>query len=234
VSGATLGAAVPPADYWPRVRQLCDQRGVLLIADEVMTGFGRTGRNFAMDHWNLAADMVVAGKGIASGYAPLAAVILSRRIVDAIADGSGAVVHGLTYNAHPVSCAAGQAVLERIRSGQLVERAAALEARMRSALQLLREKRWIGDVRGIGLLWAIEFVQDRASKAPFAPEFGAASRVAAACRERGLMVYPMQGCVDGVSGDHLLLAPPAIISEEEIERAAAQIAASLDVLEKVG
>ena len=233
VSGATLGAAVPTADYWPRVRQLCAERGVLLIADEVMTGFGRTGRNFGLDHWNTAADMIVAGKGIGSGYAPLAAVIVSRRIVEAIAGGSGSVVHGLTYNAQPVACAAGRAVLDRIRSAGLVERAAALEGKMGSSLQRLLGSPWVGDARGIGLLWGIELVSDRHTKAPFAPELGIATRLAAQCRERGIMVYPMQGCVDGVSGDHLLLAPPAIITDAQIDHAIAQIADALTILDKV-
>ena len=220
VSGATLGASVPPADYWPLVQAICRKRGVLLVADEVMTGFGRTGRNFASHHWDVAPDMIIAGKGIASGYAPLAAVIVNRRIADAISGGSGSVVHGLTYSAHPVSCAAGSVVLKRIRDAGMVQAAQELGESLGPRLRDLLDLEVIGDVRGLGLLWAIELVQDRRSKAPFPPERKVAHRIAAACRAKGLMVYPMQGCVDGVLGDHLLLAPPAIISEGQISDAA--------------
>ena len=218
MSGATLGAAAPPADYWPEVARICRENGLLLIADEVMTGFGRTGRNFCMEHWKVAPDIIVAGKGIASGYAALGAVIASERVVSALRKGSGALVHGFTYNAHPVSMAAGSAVLERIEDGDLVRAAdpstGAVGFPFAQALRLLTKIESVGDVRGLGLLQAIEFVRDKTTKEPYAPELKFSSRVAAAALKRGVLTYPMQGSLDGRRGDHILLAPPAV----EIDR----------------
>lgn len=232
VSGATLGAAVPPDGYLRTVAEICSQRGVLSIADEVMTGVGRTGRNFAVQHWSVQPDILVVGKGIASGYAPLGAVIAGKKVVDAIANGSGAFVHGFTYNAHPISVAAGLAVLRQVQAGKLVEAADSrtpgkAAAQVEKILPTLLACRWVGDVRGIGLLWGVEFVADKNSKAPFAPELRFSDRVAQAAVRRGLLVYPMQGCVDGTSGDHLLIAPPAIITREEIDWAVERLRESI-------
>jgi adenosylmethionine-8-amino-7-oxononanoate aminotransferase len=237
VSGATLGAMVPPPGYLQAVAEACQRHGVLLIADEVMTGMGRTGRNFAVDHWfgkhtDIAPDILVAAKGLSSGYAPLGAVIASRKVVDAIAAGSGAFLHGFTYNAHPISLAAGRAVLRRLQEKNLVEasdssRAGTPAALFKEALAGLRGEEVVGDVRGIGLLWGVEFVADRASKSPFPVEQNFSGRVAAAALKRGLLVYPMQGSVDGVSGDHLLVAPPAVITPEQIAWSVDQLVASI-------
>jgi adenosylmethionine-8-amino-7-oxononanoate aminotransferase len=232
VSGATLGAVVPPPGYLQAVAEICRRHGVLLIADEVMTGMGRTGRNFAVDHWNIAPDIVVTAKGLSSGYIPLGAVIASHRVVDAIAAGSGAFLHGFTYNAHPISLAAGRAVLHHLQSKKLVDAADSSRpgtpaASFKQALETLRSEPVVGDVRGLGLLWAIEFVADKSSKRPFPPEQNFAGRVATAALKRGLLVYPMQGSVDGISGDHLLLAPPAIITAKEIAWSTEQLAASI-------
>jgi adenosylmethionine-8-amino-7-oxononanoate aminotransferase len=237
VSGATLGAVLPPPGYLQAVAEICRRHGLLLIADEVMTGMGRTGRNFAVEHWlgqdnNLAPDILVTAKGLSSGYAPLGAVIATRKVVDAIAAGSGAFLHGFTYNAHPISLAAGRAVLRHLQTRKLVEAADSScpnspAAHFKQALESLRNEEAIGDVRGIGLLWAVEFVADKASKRPFPPDQNFAGRVAAAATKRGLLVYPMQGSVDGISGDHLLLAPPAIITDEEIDWATEQLRAAV-------
>jgi len=237
VSGATLGAVVPPPGYLQAVAEACQRHGVLLIADEVMTGMGRTGRNFAVDHWfgedsDIPPDILVAAKGLSSGYAPLGAVIASRKVVDAIAAGSGAFLHGFTYNAHPISLAAGRAVLRRLREKNLVEasdssRAGTPATLFKEALAGLRGEEVVGDVRGIGLLWGVEFVADRASKSPFPVEQNFSGRVAAAALKRGLLVYPMQGSVDGVSGDHLLVAPPAVITPEQIAWSVDQLVASI-------
>ncbi len=242
VSGATLGAVVPPPGYLQSVTEICQRHGVLLIADEVMTGMGRTGRNFAFEHWlgndwfgndsEVAPDILVAAKGLSSGYAPLGAVIASRKVVDAIAAGSGAFLHGFTYNAHPISLAAGRAVLRHLREKNLVEaadssRAGTPAAGFKKALEHLRKEESVGDVRGIGLLRGVEFVADKASKRPFPPDRNFAGRVGAAALKRGLLVYPMQGSVDGVSGDHLLLAPPAVIDAEQIAWSVEQLAASI-------
>ena len=229
VSGATLGAVVPPPGYLQSVAEICARKGVLLIADEVMTGMGRTGRNFAVEHWSVQPDILVTAKGLSSGYAPLGAVIASKKVVDAIDAGSGAFLHGFTYNAHPVSLAAGCAVLRELTTKKLVEAADSSKqgtpaSLFRQALAALVREKSVGDVRGIGLLWAIEFVEDKHSKKPFPPERNFAARVAADAFKRGLLVYPMQGSVDGVSGDHLLLAPPAVITAEQISRSVEQLA----------
>ena len=232
MSGATLGAVTPPPGYLQAVAETCLRHGVLLIADEVMTGMGRTGRNFAIEHGRVAPDILVTAKGLSSGYAPLGAVIASKKVVDGIAAGSGAFLHGFTYNAHPVSVAAGRAVLRRVRSLNLVqaadsEVAGTAGAALKIALESLRDLDVVGDVRGMGLLWGVEFVADKKTKAPFPPEKNFAGRVGQGCLRRGLLVYPMPGCVDGVAGDHLLIAPPAVISAEQIEWAVEQIRAAV-------
>ena len=236
ISGATIGAAVPPDGYLQRATEACRAKGVLIVADEVMTGFGRTGRNFAVDHWKVAPDLLVVGKGIASGYVPLGAVIASRTVVDAIQSGSGSLVHGFTYNAHPVACAAGREVLRKTR--MLVGEALCADTHrecpgtwVRNGLHRLRDHPSVGDVRGRGLLWAIEFVADKTTKSPYTPAHNYSSQVATAAQRRGLLTYPMQGCVDGINGDHLLLAPPATIAEEEIFWAIEQLSAAIHEVE---
>jgi adenosylmethionine-8-amino-7-oxononanoate aminotransferase len=232
VSGATLGAVVPPVGYLQKVAEICRNQGVLLIADEVMTGMGRTGRNFAVDHWQIAPDILVAAKGLSSGYAPLGAVLASKKVTDAIATGSGAFLHGFTYNAHPISVAAGRAVLHHLRKHNLVS--AADDQKQNSAarhlcqqLDTLLDLDNVGDVRGIGLLLGVEFVADKKTKRPFPPELGFSSRVGEATKKRGLLVYPMQGSIDGLQGDHLLLAPPAVITEEQSQWAVDQLRAAI-------
>lgn len=232
VSGATLGAVVPPPGYLQSIAEICRRHDVLLIADEVMTGMGRTGRNFAVEHWDIKPDILVAAKGLSSGYAPLGAVIASKRVIDAIASGSGAFLHGFTYNAHPISLAAGRAVLHHLQEKNLVEaadssRAGSPAANFKQGIETLRDEESVGDVRGIGLLCAVEFVADRISKRPFPAEKTFSARVEAAAMKRGLLVYPMQGCLDGVSGDHLLLAPPAVITSEQIAWATEQLRESV-------
>jgi adenosylmethionine-8-amino-7-oxononanoate aminotransferase len=214
------------------IAEICCKHGVLLIADEVMTGMGRTGRNFAIEHWNLAPDILVTAKGLSSGYAPLGAVIASKKVVDAIAAGSGAFLHGFTYNAHPISLAAGRAVLRHLQARDLVgaadsSRPGTPATDFKQALESLRNEESVGDVRGIGLLWAVELVADKSSKRPFPPDQNFAARVANTALKRGLLVYPMQGSVDGISGDHLLLAPPAVITPDQIVWSAEQLAASI-------
>jgi len=232
ISGATIGAAVPPDGYLQKAAKICREDGVLVIADEVMTGFGRTGRNFAVEHWNVAPDIITCAKGIASGYAPLGAVIVNKKIVDAISHGSGSLVHGFTYNAHPISVAAGRSALEIIRKLELVARANSVDGEigqtMKSELQHLLDCTAVGNVRGLGLLWGVEFIADKKTKMPFPSTVQFSSRVAAAAAKRGVMTYPMQGCVDGELGDHLLLAPPAIITSDELAWALEQLAAAIN------
>src|SRR3954471_20086757 len=205
VSGATLGAVPPPPEYLQSIAPICRESGVLLIADEVMTGMGQTGRNFAVEHWDVKPDILVTAKGLSSGYAPLGAVIASKKVVDAIAGGSGAFLHGFTYNAHPISLAAGRAVLGYIQRKKLVEtadcsRPGSTAAIFGASLQSLCQEKSVGDVRGLGLLWAIEFVADKTTKRPFPPAQNFSTRVGSAALKRGLLVYPMQGSVDGSAG----------------------------------
>ena len=232
VSGATLGAVTPPPGYLQKVADVCRHHGVLLIADEVMTGMGRTGRNFAVEHWDIAPDILVTAKGLSSGYAPLGAVIASKKVTEAIAAGSGAFLHGFTYNAHPISLAAGRAVLRHLKTHNLVAAAdgqlpTSPASKLRKALDSLLALENVGDVRGIGLLQGVEFVADKKTKRPFAQEQGFSSRVGEAAKKRGLLVYPMQGTVDGIQGDHLLLAPPAIITDDQITWAVDQLRAAI-------
>jgi adenosylmethionine-8-amino-7-oxononanoate aminotransferase len=236
ISGATLGASVPQGGYVEGIAELCRRHDVLLIADEVMTGFGRTGKNFAMQHWNTAADIIVCGKGIASGYAPLGAVIASARVVDTIARGTGSFIHGFTYNGHPLSVAAGRVVLRKIRQQQLVRAAddssgAVGQALMANLTSLYRCES-VGNVRGKGLLWGIEFIEARDSKKSFAPDLGFADLVASEAMQRGVLVYPGQGCVDGTSGDLVLIAPPATITPAQIEEAANALGEAIAAAER--
>ncbi len=217
VVGATLGAVPPPDGYWQRIRDICDRHGVLLIADEVMTGVGRTGANFGIDHWGVVPDMIVVGKGASAGYTPLGAVIARGFIHDAIAAGSGAFEHGFTYSANPLSAATGAAVLEVVSKRKLVARARRLGPVLGRALQALAVRHPIvGDVRGLGLFWGLELVRDRDSREPFDPALRVARRLGSEARQRGLLLYPGSGTADGARGDHVIVAPPLTITREEM------------------
>jgi adenosylmethionine-8-amino-7-oxononanoate aminotransferase len=215
VVGATLGAAVPPPGYVVRLAEICRNRGILLIADEIMSGMGRTGKPFAVQHWGVEPDMILVGKGIASGYAPLGAVLVAPHVVEAFAQGTGAFQHGLTYQAHPVATAAGNAVLDHIESHSLFERVAPAAEILRAALAPLESHPYVGEIRGLGLLLGVEFVKDKLTPEPFSKAANIAERVRQAALGENVLTYPTQGCVDGLRGDHVLLAPPFILSEEE-------------------
>jgi adenosylmethionine-8-amino-7-oxononanoate aminotransferase len=215
VAGATLGAAAPPEGYAARIADICRNNGILLIADEVMTGMGRTARPFAVQHWGIEPDMILVGKGIASGYAPLGAVLVSARVVEAFVRGSGSFMHGFTYQAHPVTTAAGNAVLDYLEAHHLYARVDAAAQELRSALSPLKAHPNVGDVRGLGLLLGIEFVKDKTTREPFPKKQNIAEKIRQACLDENVLTYPTQGCADGVRGDHLLLAPPFTISPEE-------------------
>ncbi len=226
VVGATLGAAAAVPGYAARVAEICRARGILLIADEIMSGMGRTGKPFAVEHWDVAPDMILVGKGIASGYAPLGAVLVAPHVVEAFERGSGAFQHGFTYQAHPVATAAGNAVLDFIEARALFERVNVVAKDLRARLEPLAEHRNVGEIRGMGLLIGIEFVADKATREPFAREMNVAERVRAAGLELGVLTYPSQGCVDGVRGDHVLLAPPFVLTEDESEILARSLSAA--------
>ena len=215
VVGATLGAAVPPDGYPQRIAKTCRDHGILLIADEIMTGMGRTGKPFAVQHWDVEPDIILVGKGIASGYAPLGAVLIAPRVVEAFERGSGAFQHGFTYQAHPVATAAGNAVLDYIESRNLFDRVHPASDDLRKELSALESHPNVGQIRGLGLLIGIEFVKDKITREPFPRESNIAERIRQAALDQNVLTYPTQGCVDGINGDHILLAPPFIISREE-------------------
>ena len=215
VVGATLGAAAPPEGYAARIAEICQKHKILLISDEVMTGIGRTGKPFAVQHWGIEPDIILVGKGVASGYAPLGAVLASAHVVEAFERGSGAFMHGFTYQAHPVCTAAGNAVLDYLAANKLFERVDSAGKDMRDALERLHKHRHVGDIRGLGLLLGVEFVKDKASREPFPKSENIAEKIRQAALAEGVLTYPTQGCVDGHRGDHILLAPPFTISQEE-------------------
>lgn len=215
VVGATLGAAVPSPGYVERVAEICRESKILLIADEIMSGMGRTAKPFAIQHWNVEPDLILVGKGIASGYAPLGAVLVSARVVEAFERGSGIFQHGFTYQAHPVSTAAGNAVLDYLECHKLFDRVASISKTLFADLEPLRSHPNVGDIRGIGLLIGIEFVGEKNTRKPFPQSQNIAERIRQAALEEKVLTYPTRGCVDGLRGDHILLAPPFTLSTEE-------------------
>ncbi len=205
------GVIVPPADYFPLLRQVCDKYGVLLIADEVITGFGRTGRWFALEHWNVQADLMIFAKGVTSGYLPLSGVMLTRAVHDVLKSVKGMFAHGFTYSGHPTACAVGLRNLQILEDERLIERAAERGAYLQRKLQELRELEIVGDVRGLGLVAGVELVSDKTTKKSFDVSEGVARRVWLEALERGVIVRPL-------SGDVLAMSPPFVISEQQIDR----------------
>lgn len=210
------GVIVPPADYFPMLRELCNKYGLLLIADEVITGFGRTGRWFAMEHWRVNPDMMIFAKGVTSGYLPLSGVMLSRSVHETLKAVKGPFAHGFTYSGHPTACAVALRNLRIIEDERLVERAAAMGAHLQRRLGDLREHEIVGDVRGLGLLGAVELVRDRNSMEPFDAAAGVGNRVWRAALAEGVIVRPLPG-------DVLAMSPPFVISEEQIDRLVAAL-----------
>jgi adenosylmethionine-8-amino-7-oxononanoate aminotransferase len=217
VVGATAGAVPPVADYFKRVREICDRYGVLLILDEVMCGMGRTGWLHACEEEGIVPDLLVIAKGLGGGYQPIGAVLMRAHVFNAFRDGSGAFQHGHTYMGHPMAAAAALAVQDVIRRDGLLANVAAMgELLDRRLRERLGDHAHVGDIRGRGLFRGVEFVADRESKAPFDPSRKLHARIKAEAMARGLMVYPMGGTIDGVHGDHVLLAPPFIVEPSHI------------------
>jgi len=217
IGGSSSGAMVPSRSYWDAVSGLCRYYDVLLIADEVLCGMGRTGRMFACEHFDLVPDILVLGKGLNAGALPLSAVVARRALVKRLASGSGAFNHAQTYSHQPTLCAAGLATLRSLLKERLVERVARLEAPFFGALERLRAYPAVGDIRGRGFLAAIEFVADRATKRPFDRSARCAERVTEQAFANGLVVWPNVGNVDGTNGDLVVVAPPFTASEDELE-----------------
>lgn len=218
VVGATLGAVAAVPGYFKRVREICDRYGVLLILDEVMCGMGRTGSLFAAELEGISADLITIAKGLGAGYQPIGATLVSRRIHNAIASGSGFFQHGHTYIGHATACAAALAVQKTIEQRCLLPRVRDLGEKLQKRLRsTLGEHPNIGDIRGRGLFQGVELVADRASKTPFPAEAKLHARIKKAAMQEGLMCYPMGGTLDGRSGDHILLAPPFILEDAQLD-----------------
>jgi adenosylmethionine-8-amino-7-oxononanoate aminotransferase len=217
VGGSSTGASVPRDEYWRTIREICDRHGVLWVADEILVGAGRTGTWSALEPYGAVPDIQVMGKGISGGYAPLAAVAVPRRIADVLAKGSKGLLHAQTYSHTPMMCAAGVAAIRYVKQHNLIARSAELGRVLHRKLEALRDLPFVGDVRGRGLLAGIEFVANHRSRAPFprAEKFG--ERFVAAAEQAGLMVWPNTGQADGVNGDLVVLAPPFIVTEAEID-----------------
>ncbi|MDE4134852.1 aspartate aminotransferase family protein [Phaeobacter sp. QD34_3] len=226
VGGASTGALVPPLGYMERIREICDQYGVLLIMDEVMTGAGRTGSFLGCEHWGTRPDIVVMSKGIGSGYVPLGAMIVDERLVDPVLD-AGGFAHGFTYAGNPLACAAGLAVVEEIEAQGLCQNAAQMGEKLIARLHgLMQKHEIIGDVRGKGLLTAFEFMSDRTTKAPLPKGLNAYQRFVDIAYDKGLIVYSRR-TRDGVEGDHILVCPPLILNDTHLDEIIEGLDASL-------
>jgi adenosylmethionine-8-amino-7-oxononanoate aminotransferase len=234
VVGATLGCVPAVRGYFARIREICDRHGVLFVADEVMCGMGRTGSLFAIAHDGVCPDVITLGKGLGAGYMPIGATMASARVVAPIEKGSGALANGHTYMSHAIACAASLAVLEVMARDKLVDRVRDKGARLRGALEdRFGAHPHVGDIRGRGLFHALELVEDRASKRPFARARKLAERIRTAGLAHGLVCYPSSGTADGDRGDHVLLAPPYIIDDGEIDLVVDKLATTLtDVLKE--
>jgi len=218
VGGATQGCTTAPPGYFRQVREICNRYGVLLILDEVMCGMGRTGTLYACEQEGIAPDLIAIAKGLGAGYQPIGAVLLSEEIYAAFRDGSGFFQHGHTYMGHPVACAAALAVQETIQRENLLDnvrqQGERLERRLR---ERFANHHHVGDIRGRGLFWAVEYVRDRSTKAPFDPALAVHARVKQEAMARGLACYAMPGTIDGKYGDHNMLAPPFIVTSRDID-----------------
>jgi adenosylmethionine-8-amino-7-oxononanoate aminotransferase len=232
VVGATAGALVPGDGYFQKIREICDKYDVLLMVDEVMTGIGRTGKYFAVDHWNVMPDMIICAKGLASGYTPIYTVVTKEKIRKGIMEGNGNFVHGHTYSQNPLSCATASAVLDYIDKHDLINRSATMGVYLLDKLKDLYKHSIVGDVRGLGLFAGVEFVKDRKTKETFDPGLKLNALIGNRAFDKGLICYPGGGGADGVNGDHILLAPHFIITEEQIDKLVAILDESIDEIVK--
>ena len=229
VVGATLGAVPPVPGYFTAIRELCDRHGILLILDEVMCGMGRTGTLYACEQEGIAPDLVAIAKGLGAGYQPIGALLASGRVYDAIVRGSGFFQHGHTYIGHPAACAAGLAVQRALRDRNLIPQVQrlgrSLEVRLRARFG---SHPHVGDIRGRGLFWGVELVADRATKAPFDPGQRVNAKIKQRAMEEGLLCYPMGGTIDGARGDHVLVAPPFIVTEGQLDELVDKLGRAVD------
>lgn len=226
VGGAAIGAMVPPEGYHALIRTICDRFGIFLIVDEVMSGMGRTGEWFAIDHWSVSPDVMAIGKGMGGGYFPLSAMVTRGQWVERLREKAGGFVHGHTFSHHPVAGAAGMAVLQFIQRRNLIEQSRERGSYLLKRLEALKSFHFVGDVRGKGLMTAIEFVKDPETKEPFPRTDRFSERIIELAFENGLVLYSGTGFVDGVNGDMVMIGPPMIIEENEIDE-------MISILEKV-
>ena len=229
VGGATLGCVTPVPGYFRGVREVCDKYGILLILDEVMCGMGRCGTLYACEQEGVVPDLICIGKGLGAGYQPIGALLASARIYDAVVNGSGFFQHGHTYTGHAAACAGALAVQRAVKDRGLLakvrERGNGLEARLRACFG---QHPQVGEIRGRGLFWALELVEDRASKRPFDSQRRIGAKLKLQALENGLMCYPMAGTLDGVSGDHVVLAPPYVITDAQLDEIVDKLARSIN------
>ena len=231
VVGATAGAVPPAPGYFKRIREICDRYGVLLILDEVMCGMGRTGTLFACEQDGVAPDIVCIAKGLGAGYQPIGAMLCSAEIYAAIESGSGFFQHGHTYIGHPTAAAAGHAVVSALLDRGLVQRAQQQGEKLAERLNdRFGQHPHVGDLRGRGLFRGIELVADRDSKAPFDPSQGVAGKIKKAAFDQGLICYPMSGTIDGRTGDHVLIAPPVIIEDAQLDELTDKLGRAMDAV----
>jgi adenosylmethionine-8-amino-7-oxononanoate aminotransferase len=234
VAGATLGAVPPVPGYFRRVRELCDRYGVLLVLDEVMCGMGRCGTLWAFEQEGVVPDMVTIAKGLGAGYQPIGALVVSKKIADAIQQGSGFFQHGHTYIGHAAACAGALAVQKRLHDDGVLSRVAPLGQSLEKKLKnAFADHPHVGDIRGRGLFWGLELVKDRATKKPFDPKLRLHARIKRAAMEAGLMCYPMGGTIDGAQGDHVLLAPPFIADDTQLDELVDKLGKAITILEEV-
>ena len=218
IAGSSIGAAVPKDGYMQAVREICDKYDVLFIADEIMTGLGRTGTNFAVDHWGVIPDIICMAKGLSAGYTPLGALAVRNTVYEAFANGSKSFSHGFTYGSNPVSAAAGLAVLSYIKNHSLVENSRVMGTVLMNRLEDLKNKyEFIGDVRGCGLMTGIEFVEDKVTKKPFDVKKGITNLIVRTALDMGLILYSSNACADGNKGDAVMIAPPLTVTEAELD-----------------
>jgi adenosylmethionine-8-amino-7-oxononanoate aminotransferase len=231
VVGAALGAVPAPDGYFQIVRDICDRYGVLFIADEVMTAWGRTGTLWGVDHWGVTPDIIATAKGISSGYTPLAAVLAREEIWATLEQHNSPFRAGHTFNSNPASCAAGIAVVNYLLKHDLVARSKEMGAYFLNRLESLLEHETIGDVRGRGLMVGFEIVEDKKTKKSFAPEMHLSSKLELEALRRGLVIFSCAGCVDGAAGDMILMAPPFIIDEAQIDTVVSLLHESIAAVE---
>ena len=228
VVGATAGAVPAVPGYFKRIREICDQYGVLLILDEVMCGMGRTGTLFACEQDGISPDLITIAKGLGAGYQPIGAMLCSGKIYEAIETGSGFFQHGHTYVGHPTACAAADAVVKKLTDGGLAARSAQMGEKLMTALtDAFGQHPHIGDIRGRGMFRGLEIVEDRETKTPFDPAKGIAAKLKKQTFANGLICYPMAGTIDGRQGDHVLIAPPFIITDNQIDELVGKLSKSI-------